>query len=77
MINRSSSRRSSGPPWSLIGAGLLALCALLFLFNNRQEVRVHLLVTTVLMPLWAALLVSLVLGGLIALLFSWWRGRRR
>jgi uncharacterized integral membrane protein len=77
MINRTTSSRSSGPPWSLVGAGLLALAALLFLIKNSQDVRVHLLVTTVVMPLWAALLVAMVLGGLIAILFMWWRGRRR
>jgi uncharacterized integral membrane protein len=77
MINRSTNSRSRGAPWSLIGAGVLSLAALLFLVKNSQEVRVHLLVTTVVMPLWAALLVAMVLGGLIAMLFMWWRGRRR
>jgi uncharacterized integral membrane protein len=77
MINRSTSSRSSGPPWSLFGAGLLAFIALLFLINNSQQVRVHLLVTTVFIPLWLALLIALVLGALIALLMTWWRGRRR
>jgi uncharacterized integral membrane protein len=76
MINRSSSR-SSGPPWSLIGAGLLALAAVLFLVKNSQDVRVHLLVTTVVIPLWLALLGSMLLGAVITALFLWWRGRRR
>ncbi len=76
MINRRNDQRS-GPPWSLIGAGVLGVVALAFLFKNKQEVRVHLLVTSITVPLWLALLGSMILGALIAALYLWWRARRR
>jgi uncharacterized integral membrane protein len=76
MINRRNDRRS-GPPWSLIGAGVLGVVAIAFLLMNKQDVRVHLLVTSIVVPLWLALLGSMMLGAVIAALYLWWRARRR
>lgn len=46
---------------------VLTVVALVFVFENRQPTGIRLLVPVILMPLWLALLISLVLGALIGI----------
>ncbi|MQY12544.1 hypothetical protein SRB5_26790 [Streptomyces sp. RB5] len=53
---------------------VLAILALVFVFQNTDETQIHLIVSEVSMPLWLALLGV----GLIGVLVGWMvRGRRR
>jgi uncharacterized integral membrane protein len=58
---------------SLIGAAAL----LTFMFQNRQDVRVHLFFWNVTWPLWFVVLGSALLGAIIWLGFGVLRRRRR
>lgn len=59
-----------------IGGGLLALIAVIFVFQNTQRVRIHLLGFNVEAQLWLVLLAMFLLGAAAATLLRW-RGRRR
>ena len=56
---------------------VLALLAVTFVFGNFQEVEVNFLFQTSVVPLYIALLISLVLGILIGSLGVWMLGRRK
>jgi uncharacterized integral membrane protein len=57
---------------------VLVALALVFIFENFHDVRIRLIVPEVTMPLWLALLITFVIGGLCGLLARSWRrsGRR-
>jgi uncharacterized integral membrane protein len=58
-------------------AGLLVLVlALVFIFENTKSVKVRLIVPEVKAPLFVALLIAAVLGGLVTLLIQWRRRRK-
>ena len=59
-------------------AGLLVLVlALVFIFENTKSVKVRFIIPEVKLPLYFALLVAAVLGGLVALFIQWrWRSKR-
>ncbi|SEG14367.1 Protein of unknown function [Actinacidiphila yanglinensis] len=59
-----------------IVALVLTVLALVFIFENTHDVRIRVIVPEVTMPLWFALLITFVAGGLITLLLRW-SGRRR
>ncbi len=52
--------------WALGGA--LAVVAVVFVLENRDPVSIRLLIPVVIMPQWAALLTTLVIGLIIGLL---------
>ncbi len=52
--------------WALSGA--LAVLAVVFVLENRDPVSIRLLIPVVIMPQWAALLTTLVIGLIIGLL---------
>lgn len=57
--------------------GVLALFALLFILGNSQEVQVNFLFREATLPMYIALLITLVLGLLIGAGGVWFLGRRR
>jgi lipopolysaccharide assembly protein A len=57
--------------WAI--GGVLLVLALVFILENRQIVSIRLLVPAVMMPQWAALTLTLVIGLVIGLLV----GRRK
>lgn len=59
-----------------IGGGILALLAIVFVFQNTQRVRIHLLGFNVEAQLWLVLLAMFLIGALAATLLRW-HGRRR
>jgi uncharacterized integral membrane protein len=78
MSDRSGPRPASGGAagkgsrWTsrwVIGAALLVL-AVVFILENRQIVSIRLLIPVVMMPQWAALTLTLVLGLVIGLLVA-------
>lgn len=79
MADRSSSRPAAssgtagkGFQWTsrwVVGGALLAL-ALVFILENRQIVSIRLLIPVVMMPQWAALTLTLVIGLVIGLLLA-------
>jgi uncharacterized integral membrane protein len=58
-----------------IAALVLAVLALVFIFENTREVPIRLIGPVVRMPLWSALLITFVAGVLCGL-FAAWSGRR-
>ncbi len=56
---------------------VLGLLALTFVFGNSEEVEVNFLFQTSVVPLYVALLISLVLGLLIGSIGVWMLGRRK
>lgn len=56
---------------------VLAVLALVFIFENTQETEIRLLVPVVTMPLWTALLATGVIGALCGSYFAYTRTRRR
>ncbi|SEE74182.1 Protein of unknown function [Streptomyces sp. 3213] len=54
---------------------LLAVLALVFIFENTRDTRIRLLIPEVTMPLWMALLATAVIGALCGAYFM--RRRRR
>ncbi|MCX5267799.1 LapA family protein [Streptomyces sp. NBC_00199] len=56
---------------------VLAVLALVFIFENTQATEIRLLVPVVTMPLWAALLATAVVGALCGSYFAYSRTRRR
>ncbi|MER6346814.1 LapA family protein [Streptomyces sp. NPDC001595] len=84
-MSRKSSRRVTSPvgkdggvrrsltPARVTGL-VLAVLALVFIFENTQETEIRLLVPVVTMPLWVALLATGVIGALCGALFLRRRG---
>ena len=59
-------------------AGLVFLVlALIFIFENTRSVKVRFIIPEVKLPLYFALLVAAVLGGLTTLLIQWRRRSRK
>ncbi|MGV9889017.1 DUF1049 domain-containing protein [Streptomyces sp. NPDC003395] len=65
---RSGSRREMFTP-GRIAALVLAVLALVFIFENTQETEIRVLVPVVTMPLWAALLATGLIGALFGAFF--------
>lgn len=64
-------------PTRLVALAVLAVCAVVFLLQNRQRVKTHFLFFAVTSRHWVSLAVALVLGALIGQLIErWWRKRR-
>jgi uncharacterized integral membrane protein len=63
--------------WRQVVGLIIAIVALVFVFENRAATQIRVLVPVVTMPLWLALLISLVLGFLVGLALSGRRGPRR
>lgn len=57
-------------------ATVLAILALVFIFENTQNTDIRLLVPVVTMPLWVALLVVALVGVLVGGYVHWRRRRR-
>jgi len=64
---------SAGAILSLVGAGVL----LVFMLQNRQDVRVHLLLWHATLPLWFIILFSALTGAIVWLGFGVLRRHRR
>jgi uncharacterized integral membrane protein len=56
---------------------VLAVLALIFIFENTGDVRIRVLIPVVTMPLWGALLITFVAGGLCGMYAGYARRRRR
>ena len=56
---------------------VLAVLALIFIFENTHDVRIRVLIPVVTMPLWGALLITFVVGILCGLYAGYARRRRR
>ncbi|WP_372461539.1 DUF1049 domain-containing protein [Actinacidiphila acidipaludis] len=56
---------------------VLAILALIFIFENTHDVRIRVLIPVVTMPLWGALLITFVVGILCGLYAGYARRRRR
>jgi len=63
--------------WRYVVAAIVAIVALVFVFENRLVTEIRVIVPVVTMPLWLALLISLVLGFLVGLALNGRRGKRR
>lgn len=59
-----------------IGAGIALIVGLIFVFENTRKVKVRFLVPEVSSPLWFALLITFVLGGLTGYFLSRHRSRK-
>ena len=62
-------------PRQIAGAVILVL-ALVFIFENTKTVKVRLILPQVKAPLFVALLIAAILGGLVTLLIQWRRKRK-
>ncbi|MEU8774331.1 DUF1049 domain-containing protein [Streptomyces sp. NPDC048606] len=60
-----------------VGIAALVVVTLVFIFENRRQTEIRLLVPLVTMPLWVALLISAVLGGICGAYVMGRRSRRR
>ncbi|WP_433893589.1 DUF1049 domain-containing protein [Streptomyces sp. CA-111067] len=58
-----------------IVVAVLGVLALVFIFENTRRIKIRLLIPEVTMPLWAALLLTFLIGGLCGLFAR--RSRRR
>ncbi|MFI5794244.1 DUF1049 domain-containing protein [Streptomyces sp. NPDC051677] len=56
---------------------VLAVLALIFIFENTRATKIRLLIPEVTMPLWAALLATGIVGALCGAYFAYSRTRRR
>ncbi|MFD5223358.1 DUF1049 domain-containing protein [Streptomyces tendae] len=70
-----SAGRGSGPVPSRITMLVLAALAIVLIAENTREIRIRLVVPVVTMPLYLALLIMFVLGGLCGALLLRSRGR--
>ncbi len=59
-----------------VGGALIALVAVIFVLQNTQRVRIHLLGFNVEAQLWLVLLAMFLLGALAATLLRWHTRRR-
>lgn len=72
--------QSSRPAWlttRLVTMVVLIALALIFVFTNLGTVRIQVLIWSVNSPLWALILVVLVVGIVIGSLFPWLKGRKK
>jgi uncharacterized integral membrane protein len=69
-------REGFRPSAKQIGGGILALLAVIFVLQNTQDVRIHLLGWHVTAQLWVVLIVMFALGAGAKTLLRW-HGRRR
>ena len=82
---RDSERQSDGQPAqrtglspALIGLGILAIVAVIFIVQNSARTEVNFLFFDVNSRVWVALLVAIAIGVLLDRLFVyWWRKRRK
>lgn len=74
MIQRSESRRRVPP--KLIGAAVIGVLALIFVFQNTATGRVEFLFWTIEAPAWLWLLIIFLAGAVVGWLFGR-KGRRR
>lgn len=73
-------RRSSRPAWlttRLVAVVVLAILAVIFVVTNQGTVQVQILIWAVNSPLWALILVMLVVGIVIGSLFPWLKSRKK
>jgi uncharacterized integral membrane protein len=61
----------------LIGAAVLLVLALIFVFENTRKVKVRFLVPEVKAPLWLALVITLVLGMLVGFFLARHRSNKK
>lgn len=62
--------KRSRPSARIIVAAVLTVLAIVFFIENRQTVRIRLIVPVVSMPVWLALAAMFVIGGLCGLLVA-------
>lgn len=63
---------------TLIGLVVIAILAVIFIVENGDPVDVRLIIPKVEMPVWVAIVISIVIGAILDRLFqAWWRRRRR
>ncbi len=68
--------RPQGFQARLIIFGVVALCAIIFIAQNREEVTIHFLFIDVSARVWIGFVICLALGALLgALIGRWWRRR--
>ncbi|MDD7965526.1 LapA family protein [Actinomycetospora lemnae] len=75
--SRKATRPAGATPWWRAGwvlPAVLAVLVLVFILENRDLVTIRLLIPVVVMPQWAALTITLVIGIVIGLML---RRRRR
>ena len=69
---------AGGPPWKLIGLGVVVLLCVLFVVQNTDRHEVSILFWDINSRQWANILVAIALGVLLDRLFlAWWRRSRR
>jgi len=56
---------------------LIGAVALWFILANTQTARIHMFLVTVSSPMWVVLLLTLVVGGLIGILYLGRRGKKQ
>jgi uncharacterized integral membrane protein len=61
----------------VIGAAVVAVLALIFVFQNTDKGRVHFLFWTISMPAWIWLLIIFAAGVVVGSLFPWLRRRKK
>jgi uncharacterized integral membrane protein len=70
-------RQRSGVSPALIGLGVVAIVAVIFIVQNSERTNVNFLFFDVNSRVWVALLVAIAIGILLdRLLVYWWRRRR-
>jgi uncharacterized integral membrane protein len=71
-------RERTGLSPALIGFGIVAIVAVIFIVQNSSRTDVNFLFFDVNSRVWVALLVALVIGAVLdRLLTGWWRRRRK
>ena len=75
--DRSAESGRSGPSAALIGFAIVAIVAVIFIFQNSNRVETNFLFLDFNSRVWVAILVAMVLGALLDRLIQiWWRRRR-
>jgi uncharacterized integral membrane protein len=68
---------TKGVPNRVILFAIVALAAIVFIAQNREEVTIHFLFFDISSRVWVGFVISLVLGALLgALLGRWWKRRQ-
>jgi uncharacterized integral membrane protein len=75
MSQTTTGTRSISP--KLIVAGVVAVLALIFVFQNTGSRRIHFLFWSLSMPQWIWLLVIFVAGAVVGSIFPWLRPRKK